>query len=98
MTARRFAAPVTALLAAVMLAGSALPASAARGTQPDADREQAEAEAAAEEEEVNPCPENLWTVALPIEGLACILLLPKDEQDQDAQKAAEEKKNEKRRR
>ena len=96
MIVRKIAAPTTALFVTLSLVAGASPAFAARGESPE-DREQREAEAkAAEEEEVNPCPEDLWTVALPIEGLACVLLLPKDEKDQDAQKAQEEKKKNKR--
>ena len=71
------------------------PAFAARGETSE-EREQREAEKKAEEEQVEPCPEDLWTIALPVEGLACVLLLPKDEKDQDAQKAAEEKKKDRR--
>ena len=93
MIVRRIAAPTTALFVTLSLAAGASPAFAARGESPE-ERERREAEAA--EEEVNPCPEDLWTVALPVEGLACVLLLPKDEKDQDAQKAHDEKKKNKR--
>ena len=95
MIVPRIAAPTTALFVTLSLVVGAGPALAARGESPE-DREKREAEAKAAEEEVNPCPEDLWTVALPIEGLACVLLLPKDEKDQDAQKAADEKKKNKR--
>ena len=96
MIVRRIAAPTTALFVTLSLFAGTGPAFAARGESPE-DREQREAEAKAAEEEVNPCPEDLWTIALPIEGLACVLLLPKDEQDRDAQKAADEKKKDRRR-
>ena len=95
MIVRRIAVPTTALFVTLSLVAGASPAFAARGESPE-DRERREAEAKAAEEEVNPCPDDLWTIALPIEGLACVLLLPKDEQDQDAQKAAEEKKKNRR--
>ena len=36
--------------------------------------------------EQSPCPQDMWTVPLEIEGLACVLLLPKDN--------SKEKKNE----
>ena len=95
MIVPRIAAPTTALFVTLSLFAGAGPAFAARGETSE-ERERREAEKKAEEEQVEPCPEDLWTIALPVEGLACVLLLPKDEKDQDAQKAAEEKKKDKR--
>ena len=95
MIVPRIAAPATALFVTLSLVAGAGPAFAARGETPE-EREQREAENKADEEQVEPCPEDLWTVALPVEGLACVLLLPKDEKDQDAKKAQEEKKKNKR--
>ncbi len=51
----------------------------ARGEDPDAadsadEKEKADKTKKAQKED---CPQDMWVVALPIEGLACVLLLPK---------------------
>lgn len=92
MIVRRIAAPTTALFISLTLVAGAGPAWAARG-EDSQDRDRRNAESEASEQEVNPCPEDLWTIAVPVDGLACVLLIPKEEKEQDAEKAAEEKKN-----
>ena len=49
----------------------------ARGEDPgteDSDKEKSDKAKKAQKED---CPQDLWVVAVPIEGLACVLLLPK---------------------
>src|SRR5918992_3518914 len=92
MIVRRCAAPLAALMFTSTLIAGAGPAFAARGEDPDAEEERAEEERAkAEAEPPVPCPEEFWTVPLQIEGLACVLLLPKDEADQKQAQGDEER-------
>ncbi|MGH8990337.1 MAG: hypothetical protein ACRDZ7_02280 [Acidimicrobiia bacterium] len=78
-----------ALLALVSLVATAGPVSAslvgggtyvptARGSGDPDDPGSSSSEAKKKPKE-EPCPQELWTVALPVEGLACILLLPKSD-------------------
>jgi hypothetical protein len=62
---------------------------AARGEDPGSDESDEKADKARKQkaEEEN-CPQEKWVIALPIEGLACVLLLPKpldedEERDRD---------------
>lgn len=50
----------------------------ARGEDPDTD-ESADDSAAAKKKKAKEetCPQDKWVVAVPVEGLACVLLLPK---------------------
>ncbi|MGH9039622.1 MAG: hypothetical protein ACRDZ3_05270 [Acidimicrobiia bacterium] len=50
----------------------------ARGEDPDTD-ESADDTAAAKKKKAKEetCPQEKWVIALPVEGLACVLLLPK---------------------
>src|SRR5207237_7234020 len=50
----------------------------ARGTDPG----NGTADDQKKKEKQKPCPEELWTIPLQVEGLACILLLPKKEEQQ----------------
>lgn len=43
-----------------------------------------------EEPKQKPCPEELWNVAVPIEGLACLLLLPKEDVPSAEDESSEE--------
>ena len=92
MLTRRVALPLAALTALAtlpVLAGAApagassavlKPTPAARGND-DGDPEGPRGR---NDEERDNCPTELWTIPLEIKGLACILLLPKPErQDQD---------------
>ncbi len=40
----------------------------------------------AKEQEPEPCPQDMWTVPLEVEGLACVLLVPKDDPSKDDKK------------
>lgn len=78
-----------ALLALVSLVATVGPASAfqdgggtyvpaARGSQ-DPDNPDSSSSEAKKKPKQEPCPQELWTIALPVEGLACVLLLPKSD-------------------
>ncbi|MGH9035401.1 MAG: hypothetical protein ACRD0O_06525 [Acidimicrobiia bacterium] len=50
----------------------------ARGEDPDAeDSADEKADKARKKADKEDCPQDMWVVALPVEGLACVLLLPK---------------------
>lgn len=94
MLTRRVALPLAALTAFATLpvlaatpagASSAVMKPAARGGDDNGDPE---GPAAANQEQKDNCPTELWTVPLEVKGLACILLLPKPEkQDQGGEES-----------
>ena len=94
MLTRRVAlslAALTALATLPVLSGAApagasgavlTPSPMARGND-DGDPEGPDS---SRQEEQNNCPTEMWTIPLEIKGLACILLLPKpDQEDQDGE-------------
>lgn len=103
LTTVALAALVTMLVATVGAAGASPGIAAdhdgisipvARGEDPDDNDDDGRRDRRRSQgPEQNPCPEELWNVALPIEGLACVLLLPKE----DAPGAQDEESDEDRR-
>ncbi len=86
---RRSSCVWVALLALVSLVATVGPVSAsptgdgtyvpaARGSQDPNNPDNSSSETKKKPQQ-EPCPQELWNIALPIEGLACILLLPKSE-------------------
>jgi hypothetical protein len=61
---------------------------AARGDAPgdsQADERSEKANKKNQKQEPENCPQDLWVIAIPIEGLACVLLLPKPLEDGGAE-------------
>ncbi|MGH9000680.1 MAG: hypothetical protein ACRDY7_14975 [Acidimicrobiia bacterium] len=79
MTIRRIAALLgTGIIASSLFAGAGIAGAGtlARGPGEGDSPEEEETDEATQQE---PCPQDLWTIPLEVEGLACILLIPKDE-------------------
>jgi hypothetical protein len=89
MSTRRVAlslAALTALATLPVLSGS-VPAGASGAVVTPASRgnDDGDPEGPSDQDNAEPvdnCPTELWTIPLEVKGLACILLLPKPEQDQ----------------
>jgi hypothetical protein len=83
------AALVSLLVASVGVAGASpgddrggVYVPVARGENPNPDQDQGSKEKADKAKKPEPCPTDLWVIALPVEGLACVLLLPKPPADE----------------
>lgn len=49
-------------------------------------------------EKPEPCPVDLWTIGLPVEGLACVLLFPKTDKETGEEEPAEDERGDRKNR